>query len=354
MNTFNEQGRVLALLAAGLLSACGGGGSGGGGMFVSGAAATGAAIAAGTVTMKCVSGTTSAATTGTDGSFRVDVGSATLPCLVRVSYLDGGGVSRTLHSIATTAGTANVTPVTELLVASLTGGSPATAFDSFDASRTRGYTSTQIAAAATAVRTYLNGTLGVNTSLLPTDPVGASLKPAVGAAAGDDFDHVLDDLAAKLVTAGKTLGDAVATVGAAGGGGGSAAGTLTVTAASNGTRNGVYAPTTSQGSSTGTDIDITGQTSDGNFELDVLYAANGTIKHAYVWYFTNSGATITFFGCNGGSIPCVSNQVSYDPLTRKINFSSAVFPELASPFPGPATSVSGGEVLTLSGAIDAI
>ncbi|CAN5527630.1 hypothetical protein BH11PSE7_BH11PSE7_10570 [soil metagenome] len=130
-------------------------------------------------------------------------------------------------------------------------------------------------------------------------------------------------------------------------------GSLTVSAATNSTRNGVYATPTSRGSSTGTDVDINGQTADGKFELDVLFSASGTIKHAYVWFYTNAGATITFFGCNGGSIPCVSNQVSYDPLTKQINFSSAVFPEVASPFPGPATSVPSGESVTVSGAVNA-
>ena len=84
---------------------------------VSGTAATGAAIASGTVTLKCVAGTSGVVTTNTDGSFSIDVSNATLPCVGRVDYKDAGGTARKLHTFIKAPGTANITPLTELLVA---------------------------------------------------------------------------------------------------------------------------------------------------------------------------------------------------------------------------------------------
>ena len=85
------------------------------------AAATGAAVASGTVTLKCVSGTTSASTTRSDGSFTVDVSGVTLPCVARVEYKDAGGTTRQLHTLVTATGTANITPLLKVLVAKLAG-----------------------------------------------------------------------------------------------------------------------------------------------------------------------------------------------------------------------------------------
>ena len=84
----NRHALCIAVALAGSLTACGGGGVSGGGAAaalstVTGTAATGAAIAAGSVTLKCVSGTTTAATTGTDGSFSIDISGVTLPCVGR-------------------------------------------------------------------------------------------------------------------------------------------------------------------------------------------------------------------------------------------------------------------------------
>ena len=109
---------AIMIAAASLLSACGGGdGSSSAPATVSGTAATGAAIASGTVTLKCVAGTSGVVTTNTDGSFSIDVSNATLPCVGRVDYKDAGGTARKLHTFIKAPGTANITPQTELLVA---------------------------------------------------------------------------------------------------------------------------------------------------------------------------------------------------------------------------------------------
>lgn len=206
-----RRGAALCItpLAAAVLVACGGGGGGGSASSatVAGTAATGAAIASGTVTLKCVSGTTSAVTTGTDGSFTVDVSGVTLPCLARVDYKDASGTAQKLHSYVGAAGTANITPVTDLVVSKLATGPSATAFDTFDASKVKALTTTQVQTAIAAVRTYL-AELGVDITNFPEDPLGSKFTPAVGTTAGDKADKVLDDLAIKLKNAGKKLSEA--------------------------------------------------------------------------------------------------------------------------------------------------
>ena len=79
-------------------------------------------------------------------------------------------------------------------------------------------TAAQVKAAAAAVKTYLKNTLGVDTTNLPDDPVGATLVAAVSGGGGNAFDKVLDDIQAKLKLAGKTLSGAAGEVMAGAGG----------------------------------------------------------------------------------------------------------------------------------------
>ena len=235
------------LVTAATLAACGGGGNSptAGTPYVdgvvTGVAATGAAIVGGTVTLKCVSGTTVSKVTGSDGSFSIDVGGVTLPCVGRVTYPGG-----TLHTFISAPGVANITPVTDLLVARLTGAAPAAAFDSFDANKVKAYSAPQVSAAALAVKSYIKDTLGVDVSNLPDDPVASSFKAATGSTLGDKVDALLDALKAKLSSSGKTLGE-VATILASGtptGGTGS-------TGAATGSTGGTGSTGTGSGSSTG-------------------------------------------------------------------------------------------------------
>ncbi len=349
-----------SLVLAAVLSACGGVGDvasapAAGAATISGTAATGAAIAAGSVTLKCVSGTSTAATTGADGRFSIDVSAVTLPCLVRVTYKDASGATQTLHSLATAAGNVNITPFTEMMVASATGGTPAAAFDSFDATKTKAITAAQLTAAAAAVKTYL-GNLGVATANLPADPIGGKFTPAIGGTAGDAADKVLDDLAAKLKTAAKKLSDVTVDIskggtGASTGGGGGtvAAGSLVVTGVGGNTRNGTYTPDiTAQ--SKGVDNGYFGQTKDGKFEYDIVQSATGNIKSVSIWFF-NSDSTITYFGCAGTAVPCPT-QVGYEPLLKQILFSKAVLSQVTDPFAtnGP-TLVANGEKIQLEGSL---
>lgn len=197
---------ATATLAASFLSACGGGDTAGATPTVSGTAATGAAIAGGSVSMSCVSGPSTSATTAPDGSYSLSVSGITFPCIARVSY----GTEK-LHSYVSAAGAANITSVTELLVAKLTGGSALDAFDKFDAVKAKALTAAQVTAAIEAVKAYLV-TLGVSVTDFPADPIGVKLTAKAGSVSGDKFDAVLDDLQAKLKAGSKKLSDAVADI----------------------------------------------------------------------------------------------------------------------------------------------
>lgn len=114
---------------AALLAACGGddasiagGGSGGPPTTtLTGTAAVGAPISGATISAKCKSGTAPApVTTGANGGYGLVVPTTAFPCVIRSSggtVVGGSTTAPTLHSFATTTGTANVTPLTDLALA---------------------------------------------------------------------------------------------------------------------------------------------------------------------------------------------------------------------------------------------
>jgi hypothetical protein len=344
---------ALAAFTAAILAACGGGDSAPAPTAtstVSGTAATGAAIASGTVTLKCVSGTTSAATTGTDGSFTVDVTSVTLPCVAKVEYKNGAGATAQLYSVITAAGTTNITPLTDLLVAKLSGGSAASAFEGFTATTGKSLTAAQIKTAADAVKAYLV-TLGVDVTNFPADPIGTKFVAKNGSTDGDAIDKLLDALKSKLGT--KSLADAETEINKSAStdtGSASTTNTLTVTAASNSARNGNFIVSGAQFAGTGTDFGFTGQTSDGKFEGEVLLSASGAVKQAHLWYYLDGGV-IKFFGCDNADVKCLA--ISYNATTKIINFNAPTLQEVTTSFgrSGPDMLVPSGESIVVNGTL---
>jgi hypothetical protein len=349
------KGAALAALTAAVLAACGGGDSApapaaAATSTVSGTAATGAAIASGTVTLKCVSGTTTAATTGTDGSFTVDVTSVTLPCVAKVEYKNAAGATAQLYSLITAAGTANITPLTNLLVAKLSGGSAASAFDGFTATTGKALTAAQIKTAADAVKAYLV-TLGVDVTNFPADPIGTKFTAKNGSTDGDAVDKLLDALKTKLGT--KSLADAETEINksaSTGSGSGNTANTLTVIGASNSARNGSYIVSGAQFPGTGTDFGFNGHTSDGKFEGEVLLSASGAVKQAHLWY-SLSGDVIKFFGCDNADVKCLA--ISYNATTKIITFNGSTLQEVTTNFGrfGPDMLVPSGESIVVNGTL---
>jgi hypothetical protein len=201
----NAVAKTMAASAVALLIAgCGGGGGGGASvgdaasLEIKGTAAVGAALSGAAVAVKCATGSGTGSTTAT-GSYTVSMPGAALPCIIQVSG-EVGGVAVTLHSVAeagtasgaNTTAVANVTPVTEMIVAQLLASLPADAFSSFDAQKV---TTAAITTAVTAIVDALK-TAGVDLGSI--DPLKATLVPASGNTAGNDYDKLLDALGEKV------------------------------------------------------------------------------------------------------------------------------------------------------------
>lgn len=187
---------AVALLVAG----CGGGGSGGGtqSLEVTGTAATGKALADASVEVKCAAGS-GTATTSASGGYTVTIENGKLPCLVKVSGTSRGGAI-VLHS-AVASGTpagnritasANLTPITELVLAQLLAALPADAFGTFDPAR---ITPEDVAAAAKAIAEAL-ASAGIDLGTI--DPLKDDLVAAHGGNPGNAYDRLLDVLAARI------------------------------------------------------------------------------------------------------------------------------------------------------------
>ena len=163
-------------------------------MTIGGTAATGAAIAAGTVEVKCATGTATGMTES-NGNYTVEVSGGVLPCVLRVT---SGTV--VLHSLvveppdAGAAIVANITPLTELLVANVAGSAPDTLFTSFDAAAQARATPAAVDQAIVATVAGLQGTV----DLTGIDPIHDPLLAANGGSAGNALDAVLDQLKAAL------------------------------------------------------------------------------------------------------------------------------------------------------------
>lgn len=204
---------VLAMSVTLALTACGGGSTATNqgpaqGPTVSGVAATGKAIASGTVVLKCMNGTSGTSLTDANGSFAVSVSTLTMPCLARVEYKDNAGAMQKLHSYVSAAGTVNITPITNLLLASLSHGSSKNLFDTFDAAKFKAFAPAEVTASIKLVKAYLKNVLLVDITRLPDDFVGTKFVAKSAVNQGDDIDKVLDDVQIKLGTAIKTFDEA--------------------------------------------------------------------------------------------------------------------------------------------------
>ena len=199
---------AIALAAAALLSACGGGGGSGYGdvpaaasLGLSGTAATGAALAGAAVEAKCATGSGSA-TTASDGTYTLNISNGVLPCVARVTG-SGGLVLHTVIAGTGSRAVGNLTPATQLIVARLAAGDPASYYSAFNASAAGAITPAVVAAAqAAVVATLKPGSLDFSTI---ADLIGGVLKAKVGSTAGDAYDLLLDALAARLTASGTTL-----------------------------------------------------------------------------------------------------------------------------------------------------
>jgi hypothetical protein len=209
---WNSRFTLLASAAAVavLVSACGGGSGGGSdsspagsSITLSGYAATGLAMAGATVNIKCATGNATASTIAS-GFYTTTLDNAALPCVLQVRSADG---LTTLHSVAAGSGggtvVANVTPLTELVLAQAAGQAPATFFNAFSSTQTATVSADSLAAAVTKVATALFSSVSITT----TNPFTDALVPATldSPTTGNAYDRLLDQLAASVANARTTL-----------------------------------------------------------------------------------------------------------------------------------------------------
>lgn len=209
---------VLAGLTAAMLAACGGGDDSAQAPApapatpvvttnISGTAAVGVALANATVQATCAVGS-GTATTAADGTFTVGIANATRPCVLSVPA--PGGVM--LHSVVE-GGTdlnavANITPFTELMMASMVKGDTTAFFKQFGTAPDNTVTPANIAAAIQALRDVLNGLVDLN----GVDPIKDPLQAAYGNTAGNALDKKLDALMALLAASKTTLAELSAAI----------------------------------------------------------------------------------------------------------------------------------------------
>lgn len=130
---------ALSLMTLGLmLAGCGGGGGGVSSQVVSGTAAVGAALS-GQVNLKDSSSPAKQRTAviGSDGSFAIDVTGMTAPYVLQAVGTAGGN-SYKLHSFAEDKGTANINPLSDVIVASAAGDdNPSDVYEKCDSDKNR-------------------------------------------------------------------------------------------------------------------------------------------------------------------------------------------------------------------------
>lgn len=199
-----------AAAAALLASACGGGGGdapAASSVTLSGYAAVGLALPDATVDIKCATGNATARTIAS-GFYTQNLSNAALPCVLKVTSSDG---ATTLHSVAAGSGggtvVANLTPLTELVMAQAAGQAPAAFFNAFSSSQTAAISEASLSAALARVATGLVSSVAIDT----LNPFTAALVPATASSptTGNAYDRLLDQLAASVANARTTLAEIV-------------------------------------------------------------------------------------------------------------------------------------------------
>lgn len=201
------------------LAACGGGGGGGGSAAdapivktITGSAAVGHPISGAFVKVSCASGAalTSSPTTA-QGAWQVTLTDQEYPCAVQLTGGTVNGVPNVTdyHSLALAGGTVNVTPLTDMLVANLTGNAtpsawfaalttPTAALDTFDQSK------------VDAALTKLRAAFPLLTPLASLNPITASFTPVAGNATDDMLEALKNAIANAAVPYATLLANAAA------------------------------------------------------------------------------------------------------------------------------------------------
>jgi len=214
----------MVVAATGLLVACGGGSDdapppsppvpppASAALALSGTAATGAAIAGAAVDVVCSSGTASG-TTGADGGYSLSVSGGSLPCVLRVN--SGGSQLYSLVLGAGSSASANITPLTQLLLAYLAGAEPSAFYAGFNSTTAASVTAPKLTSAQAWVAALL-GSAGIDLTSTG-DLISAALRPRTSGSAGNAYAQALDQLASALASAGTSLPSLTTAVAISGG-----------------------------------------------------------------------------------------------------------------------------------------
>ena len=160
---------------------------------IAGTAVKGVALGGAAVSVKCAAGTGST-TSAASGAYTVALTNGALPCAVKVVGTDG----TTYHSLVSGTGntgtfSANVSPVTEMVVAHAAGMAPDSFYSGFAS------TSTVSAASVTAANSYVQTAMAGLTDLTG---VNSLTDPLV---VGNALDQKIDTVVAGLAAAGVTV-----------------------------------------------------------------------------------------------------------------------------------------------------
>jgi hypothetical protein len=186
--------RIVAAVAIGAgLASCGGDPHEAASVTISGTAARGAVLPGAAVSVRCAAGA-GGATAGSDGAYTTTINDVRLPCVLRAIGTEGS----TFHSIVAGTGSsgthiANISPLTEMMVAQLAEAPPASYYNAF------GSSSTVSATQVTAAIAYIEAALAPVVSLGGVNPLTDALV------AGNPLDLKIETVMAGLASAGLTL-----------------------------------------------------------------------------------------------------------------------------------------------------
>lgn len=175
---------------------------------VSGVAATGAAISGGSVALRCGHGFSTGTTSASNGAWTVSVPGDDLPCAVKLSggIVNGVANAATFYAFALAgsgaATTANLTPISDLVIADAVGAALDSWFNSATDAQLR-QVANGIAGAISTIRTALI----VAGYTLPENFNPLSTALTAGSAA-DLYDQLLEAYKQALATAGTSYADA--------------------------------------------------------------------------------------------------------------------------------------------------
>src|SRR5512134_1144888 len=155
---------------------------------IGGTAVKGVALSGAAVSVKCATGSGTATATAT-GTYTVTV-DGTLPCVLKAVGTDG----TTYHSVVAGTGnsgtyTANISPLTEMVVAHIANAQPAAFFAAFGSTST--VTTQNVAAADLYVQTAMAGLADLSGVHSVTDPL----------VVGNALDQKIDAVTAGLASA---------------------------------------------------------------------------------------------------------------------------------------------------------